>query len=120
MQTMYKYRGSRISITLRTLLICAAALAGLSASEGAARPKTHTITIHGMRFLPANLEVNLGDTIIWQNEDIVPHTATSVSKSFDSGGIEPGKSWKYVAKKKGSYSYMCLYHPLMKAELVVQ
>jgi plastocyanin len=81
---------------LRTLLICTllAALAGLTVSEGAARPKTHTVTIHGMQFVPANLEVNLGDTVIWQNQDIVPHNATSTRKSFDSGAIEPGGSWK--------------------------
>jgi len=119
---MYKYRGSRMSLMLRTLLICTllAALAGLTVSEGAARPKTHTVTIHGMQFVPANLEVNLGDTVIWQNQDLVPHTATSARKSFDSGAIEPGRSWKYVVKKKGSYSYICVYHPTMKADLVVQ
>ena len=111
-----------MSIVPRALLICTvlAALAGLTASEGAARPKTHTVTIHGMHFVPANMKVNLGDTVIWQNEDIVPHTATSARKSFDSGTIEPGKSWKYVFKKKGSYSYICVYHPTMKAELIAQ
>ena len=41
-------------------------------------------------------------------------------KSFDSGAIQPGMSWKYVVKKKGSYSYICVYHPTMKAELIVQ
>ena len=119
---IYKYRGSRRSIVLQTLLICSAlaALAGPTASEGAARPKTHTVTIHGMQFVPSNLEVNAGDTVIWKNEDLVPHTATSAKKSFDSGAIEPGRSWKYVAKKKGSYSYSCVYHPTMKAELIVQ
>ena len=119
---MYQYRGNRMSIVLQTLLICTvlAAFAGPTASEGAARPKTHTVTIHGMQFIPANLEVNAGDTVIWKNEDLVPHTATSARKSFDSGAIESGRTWKYVVRKKGSYSYICVYHPTMKAELIVQ
>jgi plastocyanin len=122
MQMLYKYGGSRMSVVLQTLLICTAlaALAGRTASEGAARPKTHTVTIHGMQFVPANLEVNLGDTVIWQNEDLVPHTATSAKRGFDSGAIEPGGSWKYVVNKKGSYSYICVYHPTMKAGLIVR
>ena len=121
MKPIYKYRETRKSFVLQALLICTAlALAGITASEGAARPKTHTVTIHGMQFVPASLEVNLGDTIICQNEDVVPHTATSDRKSFDSGMIEPGRSWKYVVKNKGSYSYRCAYHPTMKGGLIVQ
>ena len=119
---MYEHQGSRMSIVLQTLLICTAlaTLAGPTASEGSPRPKTHIVTIHGMQFVPSNLEVNLGDTVIWQNEDLVPHTVTSARKNFDSGAIEPGRSWKYVVKKKGSYSYICVYHPTMQAELIVQ
>jgi plastocyanin len=119
---IYKYRGTWMSIGLQTLLICSslAALAGPTASEGTAQPKTHTVTIHGMQFVPANLQVNAGDTVIWKNEDLVQHTATADTKSFDSGAIQPGSFWKYVAKKRGSYSYICVYHPTMKAELIVQ
>jgi plastocyanin len=63
--------------------------------------------------------VNVGVTVIWHDDDLVPYTATSARKSFDSGGIEPGKSWKYLVNKKSSYSYICAYHPTIKAELIV-
>jgi plastocyanin len=91
-----------------------------SAAIEAAQPKTHTIEIRDMQFIPASLVVNSGDTVIWKNEDVVPHTATSTVKGFDSGGIEPGKSWTYVAGKKGSFPYACTYHPTMKATLSVR
>lgn len=81
--------------------------------------KTHTILIKGFAFVPARLEVALNDTVIWKNEDIVPHTATA-KKGFDSKGLDQGQSFRYVAKQKGSYSYICTYHPTMKAELVVK
>jgi plastocyanin len=48
------------------------------------------------------LEVAAGDTVIWKNEDIVPHTAT-VKKVFDSKELPSGKSWSYVAHRRGIY-----------------
>jgi len=41
-----------------------------------AAPKTHLARIAGFQFVPNKLEVNVGDTVIWKNEDLVPHTAT--------------------------------------------
>jgi plastocyanin len=91
-----------------------------SASEGQpAGPKTYTVEIKGFKFIPEKLEVNAGDTVIWKNEDIVPHTATA-PKGFDSKGIDPNKTWTYVATKKGAHLYICSYHPTMKGELDVK
>ena len=78
------------------------------------------VTIKELKFLPPTLSVKLGDTVEWRNADIVPHTVTAVNKSFDSGTILPGKSWKLVAKKRGAFNYFCTLHPNMKATLVVQ
>ncbi|HYT69297.1 MAG TPA: plastocyanin/azurin family copper-binding protein [Vicinamibacterales bacterium] len=55
----------------------------------------------GTAFSPAELTVNAGDTVIWVNKDFYPHTATSKAPGLDSDDIEPEKSWKYVATKKG-------------------
>ena len=62
------------------LIVCAI---GLAAGE---RPesKTHTVTIEGMRFQPERLTVARGDTVVWVNKDLVPHTATSEAGGFDS------------------------------------
>jgi plastocyanin len=110
-----------MSAVLTPLLLLAAlmTLTGFAVSEKAAHPKTHTVTIQGMKFVPTNLEVNVGDTVVWKNKDIVSHTATS-NGSFDSGGIKAGMSWEHIAGKKGSYPYICVYHPTMKAELTIR
>jgi plastocyanin len=100
-----------IGVSLITLLFAAPA--------DSAPSKTHTILIKGFQFVPERLEVSTGDTIIWKNEDIVPHTATA-KKGFDSKGIEKGQSWRFVAKQKGAFQYICTFHPTMKAELVVK
>ena len=84
------------------------------------KPKTHTVTIEGMRFQPEVLTVAPGDTIVWVNKDIVPHTATSKTGSFDSKLIQADKSWRYTIHKKGDFAYICTFHPTMKAMLRVE
>jgi plastocyanin len=64
--------------------------------------------------------VKVGDTVEWKNADIVAHTVTAVNKSFDSGVIPSGGTWKLVAKKRGNFNYFCALHPNMKAKLVVE
>lgn len=96
--------------------VTAARLAAAQKTE----PQTHTIVIKGFIFQPETLTVKAGDTVIWKNEDIVPHTATANGKRFDSKSIETKASWKYVATKPGSYPYICSFHPTMKATLTVK
>jgi plastocyanin len=108
----------RIATWLAALLV-ALCIAGLGASERAA-PKTHTVTIEGMQFLPDVLTVSRGDTIVWVNRDLVPHTATSKAGGFDSKTIGADESWKYVAVTKGDFAYICTLHPAMKATLRVR
>jgi plastocyanin len=86
---------------------------------GAARAATHTVTIEGMQFSPATLTVRRGDTVVWQNKDVVPHTATAKGL-FDSGAIAVGGHWSRVLKKPGRHAYACTFHPGMKAAVVVQ
>jgi len=94
--------------------------AGVSAQGGQqAKGKTYTVHIKGFEFTPEILEVSRGDTVVWMNDDIVPHTATAKG-AFDSKGLTHGRSWSYVANKTGTHPYICSYHPTMKGELVVK
>jgi plastocyanin len=72
------------------------------------------------RFMPEALTINVGDTVVWINKDIVAHTATSQAGGFDSGTIKPGKSWKYTLKHAGEFAYSCTFHPVTKATLHVK
>jgi plastocyanin len=83
-------------------------------------PARHTITIDATAFAPADLTVHAGDTVVWLNKDPYPHTATSKAAGFDSDDIRSGKSWKYVAKEKGDFPYVCSIHPSMKGTLHVK
>ena len=96
----------------------------MSANQGAAPakgPQTYVVAIHGMKFEPAILTVKPGDTVRWENQDIVPHNAvSSETKEFDTGTIAVGDSWKYEASHKGTFFYNCTLHPNMKGKLVVE
>ncbi len=87
-----------------------------SAGQKAA-PKTYHVVIKGFKFEPEKLGVEVGDTVTWTNEDIVPHIVTA--EKFKSKRMDQGESWSFKAKQKGDFPYICGFHPTMKAELVV-
>ena len=83
-------------------------------------PVTHTVTIESMRFDPEVLTVNEGDTVVWLNKDLFPHTATSKVGGFDSRQIDASGSWRQTFKSKGTFFYVCTLHPPMKATIEVR
>ena len=92
---------------------------GTGAAERA-KPAIHTVTIEAMKYSPQRLTVHAGDTVVWANRDLFPHTVTDVGKHFDSHEIKPSASWRYVAKTRGEFAYVCNLHPTMKGVLVVE
>ena len=86
----------------------------------AAQPTTHTVVIAEMKFSPQSLKVKRGDTVVWVNKDFFPHNATAQDGTFASTDLATNQSWKYVATKAGTYSYVCTLHPTMKATLTVE
>jgi plastocyanin len=106
--------------------IAALAAIGMLALACAARPPIvaptrHVVEIQGMAFHPQVLEVATGDTVVWINRDIVPHTATSNRKSgWDTGPLSQGKTGEYVARREGKDPYICQLHPTMAGTLIVR
>ncbi|HLQ69693.1 MAG TPA: cupredoxin family copper-binding protein [Gemmatimonadales bacterium] len=98
-----------------------AAFAAGGGGGGRARPsRAHAIEIHGMAFHPASLNVSVGDTVVWINRDIVPHTATGRGRrQWDSGQLQQGDSGRYVPRRSGRAPYTCTLHPTMKGLLII-
>ena len=97
---------------------------GRPANSGSAQPKVVTVEIRAFKFEPATVNVQVGDTVEWKNDDIVPHTATADGEGqkpvFDSRTIQTGAAWRYVAQIKGTYNYTCTLHPNMHGKLIIQ
>jgi nitrite reductase (NO-forming) len=69
-------------------------------------------------FQPNPIEVGVGDTVTWTNEDSQPHTATSGEAvtpdgRFDSGILAPAGTFDFTFTEAGEYPYFCLLHPNM-------
>ena len=103
---------------MRVLAALALVAACGSKSDSHASQTLH-VEIRGMQFVPAALHAHVGDLIVFTNKDFVPHTATAPG-FFDSGPVQPGQSWTFAPTQALDYSYVCTFHPTMKAELVVQ
>jgi plastocyanin len=87
------------------------------------KPKavTHRVTIDATSFAPAELTIRVGDSVVWMNRDIIPHTATQAGgKGFDSGTLKSGDAWKHTFKTAGDLAYICTFHPTMKGTVKVR
>jgi plastocyanin len=106
------------SLGFAVAVIC---VGGGAADSGApdAKATTHTVVIEAVAFQPETLTIARGDAIVWVNKDPFPHTVTS-NGNFDSGELAAGKSWRYVARTAGEFSYVCTLHPNMRGTLTVK
>ena len=99
----------------RTLTVGLAAF--LLGGCAAAKPRTLHVTVAQMAFTPKVLQARVGDTVVWTNNDIVPHTATA------AGGFDidlPVKGGGQTAlNRPGTIDYACSYHPSMTGRIVV-
>jgi amicyanin len=73
-----------------------------------------------LNYLQSRLQISVGTTVEWRNNDPLPHTVTAVDKSFNSGLINPGKSYSHTFTKPGTYNFFCTPHPFMKGVVVVK
>jgi len=70
-------------------------------------------------FLPNSLEIRVGDTVSWSNDDTATHTVTSgtvtagVTGVFDSGLLMAGATFEFTFNETGKYDYFCMVHPWM-------
>jgi plastocyanin len=104
-------------IALFVLGISAAA-AGNSAAQGSAA--TMNVTIGDNTFTPAQITVNVGDTVVWTNTGRNPHDVTSDSGAFFSPrNLMNGQTFSYTATTPGTFNYQCTVHSNMTGVLTV-
>jgi len=73
-----------------------------------------------MKFVPERIEVAAGDTIVWTNKDFLPHSVTAAGAKVESGDLGQGKTFSFVARRKGEMKYICRLHPVMQGVVVVR
>jgi len=82
---------------------------------------TSQVSMETVKFLPAAVEIKTGETVVWINHDLTPHTVTSETGSeLNSGSIEPGTSWTHKFDQAGTFPYYCTFHTEMKGTITVK
>lgn len=75
-------------------------------------------------FSPDNIVIKKGETVMWVNNDNVPHLLASVPvigmQGIFSPNIDPGQSWKFTFDKPGEYYYVCFIHKVMYGKITVE
>ncbi len=104
--------------------------------EEPAGPTTHNVEIpvgtsvpgceeKNACYSPADITINAGDTIVWDNVDSAVHTVTAGTPAdaqmgvFHSDLIMPGNTWDNTFDDAGSDSYFCMVHPWMTGSVTV-
>jgi len=82
-----------------------------------ANAANYVVKISNMKFGPAPVNLKVGDTIEWENDDMFRHTAT-VKGVFDAD-LNPGAKQTVTLHKAGIVSAICRYHPNMTLKLSV-
>jgi plastocyanin len=94
------------------LLVVIGALLLISAN---AHATTHLVEMSGLSFLPANLTVTEGDTVLWRNISSITHTTTSGTPGlpdglWDSGFMGLNAEFPRAFNTAGTYLYYCKPH----------
>ena len=76
---------------------------------------------------PYETTIDVGDEVVWSNDDSIPHTVTSgnMGKSgpdgiFDSGILRSGQTFARTFDETGKFHYFCVLHPWAKGSVNVK
>lgn len=77
---------------------------------GTTAPAKVVVAEDNFAFLPYELRVAPGTTVVWVNQERAKHTATADDGLFDSGDQPMGDAYEFTFEEPGTYPYFCLYH----------
>ena len=90
------------------------------AAAPAAGDSVVRIDLRDLAYRPASIEIEAGTTVEWVNGDPLAHTVTATDTTFDSGLIEPGRTWRRTFAVPGTWRFACTPHPFMRGVIVVR
>ena len=78
-------------------------------------------------YVQSNITISQYDTVIWINNNNYSHTITSgkitdgmIGELFDSGLVDPGKSYSHTFVESGVYEYFSVLQPWMSDSITVE
>ena len=92
-------------------------------------PGANEVFMRSISFDPAEITIQVGESVTWNNRDIVPHTATSgnpgdqdLGSFFRSGLLVQEGTFTHTFNEAGEFVYFCEVHPVMmrNAKVIVE
>jgi plastocyanin len=102
-------------------------------APSASEPNLVSITMSSSRpgceaadacFVPHEMTVNRGESVVWANDDSAFHTVTSgfydeSDGVFDSNQLDPSQKFSHMFSEPGQFQYYCKLHPWMEGKVIV-
>jgi plastocyanin len=121
-----------LAVMVSLLVVLLLLLIGCGSSQGAqpggssATPVQGTaeVAMKNRQFVPKEITITAGTTVVWTNEDSYSHTVTSGTRGNPTGlfdtEVQAGGTFQYTFDNPGTYPYYCKIHPGMDGTVVVQ
>ena len=77
------------------------------------------VAVNDYEFLPIEIEVNLGDTVVWTNIGQNAHSVDFYDDPFEKGVVNADRTYNRTFTKPGEYAYRCRFHNAMKGVIKV-
>ncbi len=108
----------------RTLLrACAGGIAtatlALAMRRARAADEAPMVRIDNFTFSPTPVTVPAGATIVWVNEDDIPHSIYCEALNLRSHPLDTNDRFAHQFDQPGSFDYVCGIHPHMRGRIVV-
>ncbi|HEX9321582.1 MAG TPA: plastocyanin/azurin family copper-binding protein [Xanthobacteraceae bacterium] len=87
----------------------------------AAGSSEHVIRQKGRTFSESEIGIKTGETVVFANDDTVPHNviSTSAGNEFNLGSQVPGTATPVTFTASGEVSVLCGIHPRMRMTIKV-
>ena len=89
-------------------------------------PGPNEVFMRAIAFDPMEITIQVGESVTWTNQDIVPHTATSGNPGDDALGsifrsalLFQGGTFTHTCNEAGEFVYFCEVHPGMMRDAKV-
>jgi plastocyanin len=77
---------------------------------GVASADTANVAVGDNTFTASTITITEGDTVVWTDNGVRPHTVTADDASFDSGNLSTGQTFSRTFTTAGTIRYYCKLH----------
>ncbi len=119
-----RHRPSVLLVVVGTTVVIG--VVALKGCGSGGEPGPNEVFMQAIAFNPMEITIQVGESVTWTNQDIVPHTATSgnpgdedLGSIFRSPTLFQGGTFTHTFNDAGEFVYFCEVHPGMMRDAKV-